>query len=418
MAGVSVMLIASPVFALVSSTNKYDLIINQANRIANQHANKIAKAATVAAAAKAVSPVSLAMRVVAGPVGWAAIGVQAGLYLYQTYYSANDLQDVKNAAGQAAATPAYIADVPAGINVPASQACTTPTVPGSCYVNYNGNLYFGDPTIYDGMLVLEVPKRPNLNPPVFPPNPPYVVILELTVENVDLLNPVTFAREGSTRGGRWVYGHTRPFGPPPPPPEPTQQQIQDFLQTLPDNDPRSLDSHSQPLGTGIEPTPAGQITTTTATPAELPTTVVPQTTVLPTDTVVVKDVPPPAGATTTQTTTQSTTTTTTTNPDGSETQQETATASCASANHDQRTFGSVLTEHQAKWNNAPLLAALTQLKTLAWPSTLPAVSFSSVLFGSFQVDFNAWAWVFLALKTLILAGASLAAYRIVFVGGS
>jgi len=48
---------------------------------------------------------------------------------------------------------------------------------------------------------------------------------------------------------------------------------------------------------------------------------------------------------------------------------------------------------------------------------LPTVSFNSSLFGSFAVDFNAWAWVFLALKTLILAGASLAAYRIVFVGG-
>ena len=64
---VSIVLIASPALALVSSPTKYDLIINQANRIANQHANKIARAATVAAAAKAISPVSVAMRTVAGP---------------------------------------------------------------------------------------------------------------------------------------------------------------------------------------------------------------------------------------------------------------------------------------------------------------------------------------------------------------
>jgi hypothetical protein len=408
-------LIASPALALVSSPTKYDRIIQQANRIANQHANKIARAATVAAAAKAVSPVSVAMRTVAGPLGWAALGVQAGLFLYQTYYSADDLQDLKNAAGQAAATPAYIGDVPAGINMPTHQACTT--VPWSCSVTYNGQTNYGDPNVYDGLLVLEVPRRWGCGDPVFPPNPPYVKITEITVVYVDIYDCATWSRVGSARGGTWVYGHMRPQGPPPPPPEPTQQQIQDFLQTLPDNDPRSLDSHSQPLGTGVEPTPAGQIETTTATPTELPTTVVPQTTVLPTDTVVQKDVPPPAGSTTTQTTTQQTTTQTTTNPDGSETQQETATASCSSASHDQRTLGSVLEEHQAKWNNAPLLSALTQLKTLAWPSSLPTVSFNSSLFGSFAVDFNAWAWVFLALKTLILAGASLAAYRIVFVGG-
>jgi len=235
---------------------------------------------------------------------------------------------------------------------------------------------------------------------------------------VNILNPTTFQQEGTIpNGGLKVYGHLRPQGPPPPAPAPTEQQIQDFLETLPDTDPRSLDSHSKPLGSGAEPTPATQVTTTTATPTDMPTEVIPQTQVQPTDTVVVRDVPPPEGSTTTQSTTQSTTSETTTNPDGSETQTDTATASCSSAAHDQRTMGSVLAAHQALWNAAPLLAALNNLKTLTWPSSLPVVSLSSGLFGTLTVDFNAFAWVFLALKSLILAGASFAAYRIIFVGG-
>lgn len=409
------MLIASPALALVSSSTKYDRLIRQAERIAHQHANKIANAATIAAAAKAASPVATAMRVVTGPLGWAAIAVQAGLFLYETFYSPSDLAQVKSRAAQASSTPGYIADLPSGMNAQASQACTTGP-PASCSVPYNGTNYSANANTYDGLVVLEIPKRPNCSPPVFPPSPPYVMLYEITVEYVDEYDCSNFSRIGSTRGGRRVYGHQRPAIAPVPP-EPTEQQIQSWLQTLPDSDPSSLDQHSRPLGTGVDPTPAGQIITTTASPTEIPTTVVPETQVLPTDTVVSKDVPPPAGATSTQTATQTSTTTTTANPNGSTTEQQTATTQCSSAGHDQRTFGSVLQEHQAKWNNAPLLAALNTLKTLAWPSTLPVVSFSSTLFGAFQVDFNAWAWVFLAVKTLILAGASLAAYRIVFVGG-
>jgi hypothetical protein len=423
-----VALIASPALALVSSPTKYDRVIRQAERIAHQHAWKIANAATIAAAAKAASPVATAMRVVAGPLGWAAIGVQAGLYLYQTYYSAQDLQDLKNAAGAANATQPYIADLPNGTTVHASSTCVT-TPSWNCQVTYNGNTYYGSAGTYDGLVVIDIPTNAvftGTHPwvpyvvgnPISPTNPPYVKLYDITNVEVNILDSQTWNRVGSIpNSGKKVFGHIRPQGPPSPTPEPTEQQIKDFLQTLPDTDPRSLDSHSQPLGSGVEPTPAGQVTTTTAAPSEIPTTVVPETQVQPTDTVVAKDVPAPQGTTTTQTQTQSTTTTTTTNPDGSETQEETATASCASASHDQRTFGTVLQEHQTKWNNAPLLSALNTLKTLAWPSTLPTVSFNSSLFGSFAVDFNTWGWVFLALKTLILAGASLAAYRIVFVGG-
>ena len=93
----------------------------------------------------------------------------------------------------------------------------------------------------------------------------------------------------------------------------------------------------------------------------LATTVVPATSVQPTDLVVNPNANPPTGTVTTNTPTQpttgtkTTTTTTTTNPDGSvtttstETGQDTAPVSCAAGNHESRTFGSILQEHMNLW---------------------------------------------------------------------
>ncbi|MDE3225638.1 MAG: hypothetical protein KGN30_09530, partial [Nitrospirota bacterium] len=109
-----------------------------------------------------------------------------------------------------------------------------------------------------------------------------------------------------------------------------------------------------------------------------------------------------------------------TNPDGSTTQTKTTTAttSCtAPAGHDQRTLGTVLAQHQALWNSSGLIGAVNLLKTLTWPTTLPVITLPSAMFGTQYVDFNQWAWAFTALRTLVIAVASLAAYRIIFVGG-
>jgi hypothetical protein len=64
-----------------------------------------------------------------------------------------------------------------------------------------------------------------------------------------------------------------------------------------------------------------------------------------------------------------------------------------------------------------LLGTLNLLKSLTWPSTLPVIALPSAFFGSQQVDFNQWAWFFTVLRTLVIATASIAAYRIIFVGG-
>ncbi|HNI21125.1 MAG TPA: hypothetical protein PLS35_20590, partial [Nitrospira sp.] len=94
-----------------------------------------------------------------------------------------------------------------------------------------------------------------------------------------------------------------------------------------------------------------------------------------------------------------------------------ATASCTVGSHESRTFGTVLQAHQTIWASSGLLGTLNLLKSLTWPSTLPVIALPSAFFGSQQVDFNQWAWFFTVLRTLVIATASIAAYRIIFVGG-
>ena len=71
-----------------------------------------------------------------------------------------------------------------------------------------------------------------------------------------------------------------------------------------------------------------------------------------------------------------------------------------------------------QWQGSGLLSALNLLKTLSWPSAIPTYSLSSSLFGSFTLDFSAWAGMLTALRSLIIALSAFVAYRIVFVGNA
>ena len=63
------------------------------------------------------------------------------------------------------------------------------------------------------------------------------------------------------------------------------------------------------------------------------------------------------------------------------------------------------------------MSYLTLMQNLTWPTTLPNIALTSTMFGTQHVDFNEWAWLFTALRTLIIFGATLTAYRLVFAGG-
>ncbi len=81
-------------------------------------------------------------------------------------------------------------------------------------------------------------------------------------------------------------------------------------------------------------------------------------------------------------------------------------------------FGSILQTHIETWRGSGLAGALSTLQLLTWPSTSPTYTLNSGLLGTFSFDFTAWNGILVALRSLIIAGASFAAYRIIFVGGS
>jgi hypothetical protein len=374
---IAVYLIAFPAYAfqVSSSSTGYVRVATQPAQLAYVAANRAALISTVASAAAVVSPASVAVRLVTGPVGWAALGVSVALTLAQMYYSTADLQAVKTAASP----------VPSG-------AATTYT--------FNGNNY-------------AMPTNQFVGSPV--------------------TNPVCTGSGGKMYGwpggsgaypgwtpsgiGDWYCGPTVPFTPAQ---APTPQQVADYLTGLPANSPNAPESHVTPVGQGAPVTPADNITTNPVTPSQITPTVKPAAQVTPTDTVIDPNAPAPAGAQppvpAAQTTT--TTTTTTTNPDGSTTTQDadTATVSCSAGNHDQRTFGSVLQEHMTRWQGTGLLSALNLLKTLTWPTAIPTYSLQSSLLGTFTLDFSAWSGLLTALRSLIIALAAFVAYRIIFVG--
>jgi hypothetical protein len=350
------------------TATQYSRVVAQAERIAYLAAQRSALASQVATAALAPSAASFAVRLVAGPVGWAALGVGAGLVLAQMYYSQPDLAAIKTAASPPTGVYSYTFN---------GQTYTIPTQ------------YVGSPTTAVNCPGGKMYGFPGSPPPGMSPAGP----------------------------GNW-------WCPPGPAQQgtgtPTQAGIQQYLLDQSPTAPMSIEQHTSPIGTTGTTQPADTTVSQPVGPVEMPTTVKPKP-VPAGDIIVVDSVPPPASTPQQNTQQQTTTTTTTTtqNPDGSTTKEEEtqATTSCTAGAHENRTFGTVLQAHQTVWANSGLLSTLNLLKSLTWPSTLPVIALPSALFGNQQVDFNQWAWFFTVLRTLVIAIASFAAYRIIFVGG-
>lgn len=359
----------APGESLALETTQYARVVAQAERIAYLAAQRSALASQVATAALAPSATSLAVRMVAGPVGWAALGVSAGLVLAQMYYSQPDLAAI-------------------------TQAASPPT--GTWTYSYNGQTY-------------TIPNQNIVGSPALAPVCP---------------GGLMFGYLGDPVPGMTSAGPANWWCPPAPAQQgsgtPTQADIQHYLQGQSPTAPHSIEQHTSPVGTNGTTQPADNTVSQPVSPTEMPTTVKPKP-VPAGDIIVVDSVPPPASTPQQNTQQQTTTTTTTTtqNPDGSTMQQEEtqATTSCTVGSHESRTFGTVLQEHQTRWATSGLLGTLNLLKALTWPSTLPVIALPSAFFGSQQVDFNQWAWFFTVLRTLVIAIASFAAYRIIFVGG-
>jgi len=396
----------APADSLALQTTQYARVVAQAERIAYLAAQRSALASQVAAAAFAPSASSFAIRLVAGPVGWAALGVGAGLVLAQMYYSQSDLSAIKTAAS-----------TPGGWQVISTNAGTQ-TFPGL------GTNTPGNPTYPNASIQFSA-----TNVPLCAVDTEYQhdwMVGPFQSLSTAVFFPGNFFVNGPAVGGHSLYVCHRKGIPGSAAPlqdaliPPTPQQATNYMTGLPASDPKSIEAHTNPVGTTGTSQPADTTILQPVTPTEMPTTVKPKP-VPAGDIIVVDSVAPPASTPQQNTQQQTTTTTTTTtqNPDGSTTKQEEtqATTSCTAGAHESRTFGTVLQAHQTLWASSGLLSTVNLLKSLTWPSTLPVIALPSALFGNQQVDFNQWAWFFTVLRTLVIAIASFAAYRIIFVGG-
>jgi hypothetical protein len=384
---VAIYLVVVPVYAfqVSSSTTGYVRTLNASGASAMFSASRPAQLSAVASAASAGGS-SLAIRMVAG-LGWAGLGVAASLLLYQAYYSSADLAAIKTGA-----TPPSTYSVPGfSGNVVSVSAC-----PGgpNCQAGYDQSM--------------TTTSSPGCS------TPPGWAIVSATVNvypsyTCDWLHPTASTASKATA----VPG-----------PVPTAQQINDWLTTLPSNDPLSLQSHTAVAGVGSSTQAADQVVSQPVDATSVTTQVVPATQVGVGDVVVNPNVPPPAGPLPvqngTQNTTSTTTTTTTTNPNGSTTtttmETETAPVQCNAGNHEQRTFGGILQDHMDLWKGSGLLSALTLLKTLTWPTAIPTYSLQSNLLGIFTLDFSAWSGMLTAIRSIIIAIAGFVTYKIIFVG--
>lgn len=352
---------------------------------------RVSSAASAIAAA-AGNPVSVAVRAVTGPIGWASIGIAAGIAIGEMFWNQNQVAQIQSGA----APPTWQIsgyNLPSGAQVVSSSSTGTGT---SCTTaQYD---YCITTAAQSGLCNMAAPPSPWL-------------AWYTPVRNSAVVPNTCEARHpvGGANGPTQIPG------------VPTQTNVTNYLNGLPSNDPNSVPTNTHPLGSGVSPTPASNVTTDPVDTTQAQTTVVP-TSQKPSGSVTLDDnATPPAGTQTTQTGTQptSTTTSTTTNPDGSTTQQqtETATASCSTGNHEQRTFGGILQSHIDTWKGSGIVGTLALLQSLTWPSALPTITLTSGTWGTHNINFNDWSAMFTALRAIVIAGAGFAAYRIVFVGG-
>jgi hypothetical protein len=397
----AVMACSAPVYAFqINSATGYARVVSQAAQQAYIASHRAQVISSLAPAISAAGAGSVAVRAVAGPIGWASLAVSAGLVIAGMLYDATERQQVKDNAASYAGVPSTMIGGNGSHTFPAGSSKTTDTCGG---------------TYPSGCVQIVTEPNSKTNPQC-----------GLSVVQ-SWANPLpsgwSFLGEAWPSGGpctqtyRWQSNGSNAAqavqtmaG------VPTTQNVSDYLASLPSSNALAPESQNQPAGT-TNPAPAGSTSTTNipVSPSDMPTTVVPANTVPPGSSVVDPNAPAPTQQT--QTTQQSSTTTTTTNPDGSQTDQSSATVSCTSGQHSNRTFGSVLQDHYNVWSASGLLGTLELLKNLSWPTTFPTYTLHSTVMGTFTFEFNAWSGVINALRALVIAGASFVAYRIIFIGG-
>jgi len=388
-------------FQVSSSYTGYVRVASSAATAAMISAQRSATLASIAPLVSSASG-SMAVRMVAGSVGWPALGIVAGMTLAMLYYNATQTAAIKAAAG----TPGTWS-IP-GVTLP-KPLVNSFVSSGTEYVILCNSAQSGDCTAYgQGFSLLT--------------SAGYSCVVSISNTNPPVSGYFLACTKGATASGPHAV---QAAGTPA-----TSAQVSTYIGNLPAADPNSIESNTVPVGAQGTPTPADNTVSNPVQSTGLPTSVVPASSVQPTDLVVNPNAPAPTGTVTTVTPaptattgTSTKTTTTTTNPDGSVTTVSTSTdtdtpgpMSCNAGNHETRTFGTILQDHMNLWQGTGLLSALNLLKNLTWPTAIPTYTLTSTLLGTYTLDFSPWSGMFAAIRTIIIAIASFVAYRIVFVG--
>src|SRR5687767_2350051 len=370
---------STPAYAFqISSATGYARTVSQAAQQAYIASHRAQIISSLAPAISAAGAGSVALRAVAGPIGWASLAVSAGLVIAGMLYDNGEIQQVQNNAATAAGVPPNVTasgqPMPAGSSL--SNDTCTPTFTAGCQQTLKVPI---------GKSAAECGS--NVSQAVFP-------------TGWNFLGEFFVSGTGCEQRFQWFFnGSNQAQAATSVPGTPTTQHITDYMNGLPQGSPLAPESQNSPAGT-TNPAPTGSASTTNVpvSPAEMPTTVVPANNVPPGSSVVDPNAPAPTQQT--QTTQQSSTTQTTTNPDGSQTEQNTATVSCASSQHSTRTFGSVLQDHYNVWSASGLLGTLELIKNLSRPTTFPSYTQHSSIMRTFTFDINAWSAVINALRAL------------------
>ena len=382
-----------------AQTTGYARYMTPAQMTALANVHRAAMLSPIAAAA--VTPAgaaSIGIRLVAGPVGWASLGVAAGLVLAQVYYSQPQAAALKTAA---------LASLPTTIRN-GSGTYTAPQNVG--FTNTFNNFCTGSYPCSQQLVI---------------PNSRTFAVCTMIGQT-----PLTATPPGFTGSSSWASGgpcrdnfNQTFFGPSTDqlanlaPTSITEAEMVTFVGNMPAADPNSIENHVQAVGQGVSPTSATNTVTQPATTTEAVSQVAPIASVPPGSTIINNNAPVTNETNITNNTT-TTTTTTVNNPNGSTTQtsQDTSTFSCGIGTHDLRTMGSILSSHIATWQTVGVVGSLAQLKNIVWPNTIPPLTVGPTMFGTFSLNLTPWTWAISDLRLIILALAAITGIVIVFRG--
>ena len=153
----AVMACSAPVHAFqISSASGYARVVSQAAQQAYVAGHRAQVISSLAPALSAAGAGSVALRAVAGPIGWASLGVSVGLAIAAMLYTNAEIQSVKNNAATAAGVPPLINLNGQPFNGTLSNGCgATPTVGCQQAVYQPNGMSFAQ------CVTMPVPMSPN-----------------------------------------------------------------------------------------------------------------------------------------------------------------------------------------------------------------------------------------------------------------